>query len=120
MFPFPFPPWVTEQRVTLSGKANGGGAATAAVGVRGEAERLYELRVYSIRPDRYAAFCRLMAAKFHLRLAYSRPLGYWLTDLGGIFQAVHIWPYGRLLAHGPGPEGASFRPSGRLLAHALR
>lgn len=67
--------------------SNGGPAATA--------DRLvYELRVYSIKPDRYATFCQLMATKFHMRLAYSQPLGYWLTDLGGIFQAVHIWPYG--------------------------
>ena len=71
-----------EQRATLS---NGGPAS---------ADKVYELRVYSIKPDRYATFCQLMATKFHRRLAYSRPLGYWLTDLGGIFQAVHIWPYG--------------------------
>ncbi|XP_070186838.1 protein NipSnap homolog 3B-like [Littorina saxatilis] len=54
---------------------------------------VYELRVYSVKPDMFAAFSKLKAAKFHLRLAYTKPLGYWLSDLGGIFQAVHIWPY---------------------------
>merc|ERR1712136_609503 len=29
----------------------------------------------------------------HRRMVYSQPLGYWLCELGGIFQAVHIWPY---------------------------
>ncbi|XP_076469932.1 protein NipSnap homolog 3A-like [Babylonia areolata] len=54
---------------------------------------VYELRIYSIKPDKFATFRQLMAEKFHIRLAYSLPLGYWIADLGGIFQAVHIWPY---------------------------
>lgn len=54
---------------------------------------VYELRIYSIKPEKFADFRQLMAEKFYLRLVYSNPLGYWITDLGGIFQAVHIWPY---------------------------
>ncbi|KAL8589313.1 hypothetical protein ACOMHN_052316 [Nucella lapillus] len=55
---------------------------------------IYELRIYSIKPEKFGDFRQLMTKSFHLRFAHSNPLGYWIADLGGIFQAVHIWPYG--------------------------
>lgn len=38
----------------------------------------------------------VMVKKFDIRLRYSQPMGYWNTEVGGLFQVVHIWEYGRL------------------------
>lgn len=62
-------------------------------GAAGAAGPVYELRIYSVKPDKFGDFLKLMSEQFHLRLNYTMPLGYWIADLGGIFQAVHIWPY---------------------------
>ncbi|XP_043202345.1 protein NipSnap homolog 3A-like isoform X2 [Amphibalanus amphitrite] len=54
---------------------------------------LYELRTYSLRLDRMAAFLRETERLFHLRTQQSPVLGYWTSELGGLHQVVHLWPY---------------------------
>lgn len=57
------------------------------------AEPVYELRTYQIVPKNYSEFLKLSNEKISLRLAVSKCLGYWCTDLGGLNEVVHIWEY---------------------------
>ncbi|XP_046576408.1 protein NipSnap homolog 3A-like [Haliotis rubra] len=54
---------------------------------------LYELRIYNIYPKDIKSFTELSIKWMHLRTAKSKLLGYWLSELGGINDAVHIWEY---------------------------
>ncbi|XP_025076202.1 protein NipSnap homolog 3A-like [Pomacea canaliculata] len=54
---------------------------------------VYELRTYSVQPGKFAQFMDVMVKKFDIRLRYSQPMGYWNTEVGGLFQVVHIWEY---------------------------
>ena len=62
----------------------------------GGQEKLYELRTYAIKPDRFGEFTKLMQEGCTLRTAHSKLIGYWNTDLGGVNEVVHIWEYGML------------------------
>jgi len=55
--------------------------------------KVFELRTYDIRPDRYGAFLALTKEKIGMRFAASPALGYWTTEIGGLNQVVHVWPY---------------------------
>ena len=59
-----------------------------------EKNKFYELRTYSIQPARFGEFLKLTAEKIHMRTAYSKMLGYWATELGGMNEVVHLWEYG--------------------------
>jgi len=58
--------------------------------------RLYELRTYSLVPQRAGEFMKLSNEKMHLRTSHSVLLGYWTTELGGLNEVVHLWEYGSL------------------------
>jgi hypothetical protein len=49
-------------------------------------DRVYELRIYDLKPDSMTDFMKLSNEHFHLRTAHSKLVGYWLTDIGGINQ----------------------------------
>ncbi|XP_072025733.1 protein NipSnap homolog 3A-like [Amphiura filiformis] len=55
--------------------------------------KLYEYRVYSIKPDQLAAFVKLTNEQIHMRLSHSKLIGYWMSDLGGMNEVCHIWEY---------------------------
>ncbi|EDV22555.1 uncharacterized protein TRIADDRAFT_58894 [Trichoplax adhaerens] len=57
------------------------------------AQKMYELRTYSIQPAEFGNFLKLTQEQFHLRTAHSKLLGYWTSELGGLNQVVHIWEY---------------------------
>jgi len=61
-----------------------------------KSEKVYELRTYSLVPQRVGEFLQLSKEKFHLRTNHSVMLGYWTTELGGLNQVVHLWEYGSL------------------------
>ena len=69
-------------------------ATSCGVGEGGGGKKLYELRTYSILPSRYAEFLKLTNEHLHLRTAYSKLVGYWTSELGGLNEVVHIWEYG--------------------------
>lgn len=58
--------------------------------------KLFELRTYSIKPDMFGEFMKIMQTGYALRTAHSKLCGYWSTDLGGVNEVVHIWEYGVL------------------------
>jgi len=54
---------------------------------------VYELRTYDIHPEAYPKFLKVTNELIHLRTNISPVLGYWMTEIGGINQVVHIWEY---------------------------
>ena len=68
--------------------------ATSVGGGEGGSKKLYELRTYTIQPARYAEFLKLTNEQLHIRMAHSKLIGYWTTELGGLNEVVHIWEYG--------------------------
>ncbi|XP_062600473.1 protein NipSnap homolog 3A-like [Saccostrea cucullata] len=71
---------------------------------------IYELRTYSIYPKDFKSFIQLSAEHLHLRTKHSKLTGYWISEIGGISDVVHIWEYDSLkhragvreaLAHDP-------------------
>ena len=59
-----------------------------------QSEPVYELRTYSIRPKDFKDFIQLSAECMHLRTGHSKLIGYWISEIGGISDVVHIWEYG--------------------------
>ncbi|KAK3852542.1 hypothetical protein Pcinc_040877 [Petrolisthes cinctipes] len=54
---------------------------------------VYELRTYTVYPDKVIEYLKLTRDLFHLRTTHSKPLGFWTTEIGGLNQVVHIWEY---------------------------
>ncbi len=53
-----------------------------------------------MQPQYYGEFLKLTNENIGMRTKYSKLLGYWATELGGINEVVHIWEYGRTyIAH---------------------
>lgn len=42
-------------------------------------------------------YLQLTKDKFHLRTAHSKVVGFWITELGGVNEAVHLWEYGKFM-----------------------
>lgn len=57
---------------------------------------LYELRVYKMHPKFFPKYVKLTNELLHLRTAHSELCGFWLTELGGQNEGVHIWRYDSL------------------------
>jgi hypothetical protein len=63
-------------------------------------KKIYELRTYAIRPDKFGEYLKVMEENIGLRTAHSKLVGFWITDLGGINEVNHLWEYGIIhLAH---------------------
>lgn len=58
--------------------------------------KLYELRMIAVKPEHYEKFLELTRDNFAKRVSHSKCLGYWVSDLGGLNQSVHIWQYDSL------------------------
>ncbi|KAK7065927.1 Nipsnap, partial [Halocaridina rubra] len=59
-------------------------------------QKVYELRIYTVKPNRFREYLDLTKEEFHLRTAHSKLLGYWVSEIGGLNQVVHIWEYDSL------------------------
>lgn len=57
-------------------------------------KKIYELRTYAIRPDKFGEYLKIMEDNIHLRTAHSKLIGFWISDLGGINEVNHLWEYG--------------------------
>lgn len=62
------------------------------------ARKLYEYRVYSLQPEHFPAFMKLTNESMHMRTAHSKLLGYFLSEIGGVNEVVHLWEYDSLPA----------------------
>lgn len=58
--------------------------------------KVYELRVYQIKPESAKPFMELSKEWLHLRTQHSVLIGYWTSEIGGINDMVHIWEYDSL------------------------
>lgn len=56
-------------------------------------EPVYELRVYTIKPEQTTSFVRLTNDFLELRMAHSKLIGYWMAELGSLNQAYHLWEF---------------------------
>ncbi|XP_045608885.1 protein NipSnap homolog 3A isoform X2 [Procambarus clarkii] len=61
--------------------------------VKATQNTLYELRTYTLYPEKMREFLTLTEEHLHLRTAHSKLLGYWTSEIGGLNQVVHIWEY---------------------------
>ena len=52
-----------------------------------------EMRTYTLRPGATAAFEERFVEGLTARLQYSNLGGLWRSEVGGLNQVVHIWPY---------------------------
>ena len=57
---------------------------------------VYELRTYTLKPDCFAHYIRHTNELFHLRTKHSALCGFWITEMGGQNEVVHIWEYDNL------------------------
>jgi hypothetical protein len=57
---------------------------------------IYELRVYKMHPKFFPQYIKLSNELLHLRTAHSELCGFWLTEIGGQNEGVHIWRYDSL------------------------
>ncbi|XP_020909853.1 protein NipSnap homolog 3A [Exaiptasia diaphana] len=56
--------------------------------------KIYELRTYDLKPDKFADYLKLIKEKFDIRTAHSKLCGFWTTDIGDkLNQVVHLWEY---------------------------
>lgn len=54
-----------------------------------------ELRIYELKPEYFKPFLELIGKHWHIRCADSKSLGFWISDLGGINEVIHMWQYGK-------------------------
>jgi hypothetical protein len=52
-----------------------------------------EMRTYELRPGMMAAFEERFVEGLSARLQFSQLGGLWRTEVGGLNQVVHLWPY---------------------------
>jgi hypothetical protein len=52
-----------------------------------------EMRTYELRPGTVAAFEERFVEGLTARLQFSPLGGLWRTEIGGLNQVIHIWPY---------------------------
>lgn len=84
-------------RRTTGMKFTTGASLKQGQGAEGETRPVvYELRTYSLHPNKLREYLDLTAKEFHLRTAHSKLVGFWTSEIGGLNQAVHIWEYGSL------------------------
>jgi hypothetical protein len=54
---------------------------------------LLEMRTYVLKPGATASFEERFAEGLSARQQFSKLLGLWRSEVGGLNQVVHIWPY---------------------------
>ncbi|XP_064610784.1 protein NipSnap homolog 3B-like [Liolophura sinensis] len=55
--------------------------------------KIYELRQYNIYPQHLKPFLELSVQGLVMRAKFSKMIGYWSAELGGLNQVIHIWEY---------------------------
>ena len=54
---------------------------------------ILEMRTYVLKPGATAAFEERFAEGLTARQQFSKLLGLWRSEVGGLNQVVHVWPY---------------------------
>ncbi|GFY45711.1 protein NipSnap 3A [Trichonephila inaurata madagascariensis] len=58
-----------------------------------ESQKIFEIRTYTVRPRDYKEYIKFTEDNFHLRIKHSKLFGFWITELGGLNEIIHIWEY---------------------------
>ena len=57
--------------------------------------KIYELRRYKIKPDKFTELVRHTTEKYKdIMMPYGKLLGYWTSHLGSQCEFRHLWEYG--------------------------
>lgn len=60
--------------------------------------KIYEMRRYKIKPDKYTEFIRLAREKYEeVMMPHGKLVGYWATSMGSLNEVHHLWEYGTCL-----------------------
>jgi hypothetical protein len=54
---------------------------------------ILEMRTYVLKPGATNNFVERFAEGLTARLQFSKLLGLWLSEVGGLNRVVHVWPY---------------------------
>ena len=54
---------------------------------------ILEMRTYVLKPGMTHNFVEGFAEGLTARLQFSKLLGLWLSEVGGLNRVVHVWPY---------------------------
>jgi len=54
---------------------------------------ILEMRTYVVKPGMSQNFVERFAEGLSARLRFSKLLGLWLSEVGGLNRVVHVWPY---------------------------
>ena len=54
---------------------------------------ILEMRTYVLKPGMTHNFVERFAEGLTARLQFSKLLGLWLSEVGGLNRVVHVWPY---------------------------
>ena len=54
---------------------------------------ILEMRTYVLKPGMTRNFVERFAEGLTARLQFSKLLGLWLSEVGGLNRVVHVWPY---------------------------
>jgi hypothetical protein len=55
---------------------------------------IYELRTYTLYPGKVPEFLAVFEKEaLPVREKYSKPTGWWYTEMGELNQVVHLWAY---------------------------
>ena len=54
---------------------------------------ILEMRTYVLKPGATNQFVERFAEGLTARLQFSKLLGLWLSEVGGLNRVVHVWPY---------------------------
>ena len=58
-------------------------------------EKIFEFRMYAIRPDKFGECMKIIENNIHIRTAHSKLVGFWITEMGGINEVYHLWEFGK-------------------------
>ena len=64
----------------------------------GEGNGIYELRYYRLYPGKVPEWLALFGKGLEARGKYSKPVGVWSSELGGLNMVYHLWGYADLQA----------------------
>lgn len=59
-------------------------------------DKVYEVRTYNVKPEGMKPFMDMCKKHFHQRMSYSKLVGFWSSEVGGINDVVHVWEYDSL------------------------
>jgi hypothetical protein len=74
---------------------------------------IYEIRTYTLRPGNVAEYEKRYAVAMEVRARYSQLYGVWHTEIGPLYQMVHIWAYASLQERADIRATAAKDPSGK-------